>query len=91
LNNIEISDIHRNQFPYTREIHLYNKEKELLFCIPDGGFIQLLYGNGEYTCALCRWLDDSHTEINGHKFHNYSFAEQMEKRGIYLCQMPFYR
>lgn len=78
------TDIPRNLSPYSREIKFYNKERELLFCISDGDFIQLFFENGEYTCAPCRWLDNSHTEINGQQFHNYEVAEQLEKRGIFI-------
>lgn len=82
MNITDISDHHRKHSPHTREIQFFNKKKELLFCIPDDNFIQLFYGNGDYTYALCHWLDHKHTEINGQKFHNDEFAECMEKNGI---------
>ncbi len=35
------------------------------FSVPDGGIIRMLYGNGEDYFAVCRYLDETHAEIDG--------------------------
>ena len=54
----------------------------LLFTIPDGACVNLMYGDGERVAALCRYLDQDHAEINGVKWQMTEFAIQMQIRGI---------
>mgnify|MGYP002511750937 CR=1 FL=1 len=39
-----------------------------LFSLPDNGVLCLSYGNGDTHFSLCRFLDQTHTEIDGVKF-----------------------
>lgn len=57
-----------------------------LFQIPDGGIIRQFYGNGEENYALCRYVDENHTEIDGIQWDNRQFTGRMEKNGI--CCFP---
>lgn len=57
-----------------------------LFQIPDGGMIRQFYGNGEENYALCRYVDENHTEIDGIQWDNRQFAGRMEQNGI--CCFP---
>ncbi len=58
-----------------------NRDREL-FQVPDGGMIRQFYGNGDEHYALCRYVDDDNTEIDGTRWNNCQFAEQMEQSGI---------
>ena len=53
-----------------------------LFSLPDGGLLQLTYGNGEDYFALCRYLDDFQVSIDGKAYNILEFAGRMEKNGI---------
>ena len=53
-----------------------------LFQVPDGGMIKMSYGNGDENYAICRRIDDTHTEIDGRVRENRQFAERMEQIGI---------
>ena len=39
-----------------------------LFSLPDNGVLCLFYGNGDTHFSLCRFLDQSHAEIDGVKY-----------------------
>ena len=39
----------------------------MLFSVPDGGIIRMLYGNGEDYFAVCHYLDETHAEIDGNR------------------------
>lgn len=54
----------------------------MLFQIPDGGMIKQCYGNGDEHYAICRRVDDDHTEIDGKRWDNRQFAGRMEQNGI---------
>lgn len=54
----------------------------LLFTIPDGACVDLMYGDGERVAGICRYLDQDHAEINGMKWQMTEFALQMQIRGI---------
>lgn len=56
-----------------------------LFRIPDGGMIKQSYGNGDEHYAICRYVDDEHTEIDGKRWNNRQFAEKLEQNGISYC------
>lgn len=53
-----------------------------LFSVPDEGIIRMLYGNGEDYFAVCRYLDESHAEIDGVSYAVQEFAKRMEQNGI---------
>ncbi len=53
-----------------------------LFSIPDGGVIRMLYGNGEDYFAVCRYLDETHAEIDGARYLIREFARRMERNKI---------
>lgn len=63
-------------------IHFLNSKKEELFCIPDGGSIELAAGDGESKVSICHYLDAEHAEIDGIKWQMEEFAIKMEQRGI---------
>ena len=54
----------------------------MLFSIPDGGIIRMLYGNGEDYFAVCRYLDETHAEIDGVRCAVREFAQRMEQNRI---------
>lgn len=49
----------------TQRICFQDSQGKMLFCILDGGFIRLLYENGERYFSICRYLDEEHAEIDG--------------------------
>ena len=53
-----------------------------LFSVPDGGIIRMFYGNGEDYFAVCRYLDETHAEIDGVKYAVWEFAQRMEQNRI---------
>ena len=53
-----------------------------LFSVPDGGIIRMFYGNGEDYFAVCRYLDETHAEIDGVKYAVREFAQRMERNKI---------
>lgn len=65
-----------------RNIHFVDSRGRELFQIPDGGMIRQLYGNGDEHYALCRYVDDDNTEIDGTQWNNRQFTGQMEESGI---------
>lgn len=67
-----------------KSIRFIDSNYKELFRIPDGGMIKMSCGNGDVNYAVCRYLDDYHTEIDGQCFHICEFAERMEKCGI-IC------
>ena len=53
-----------------------------LFSVPDGGIIRMFYGNGEDYFAVCRYLDETHAEIDGVRYAVREFARRMEQNKI---------
>lgn len=51
-----------------RKISMTDSVGKALFSVPDGGIIRMLYGNGEDYFAVCRYLDESHAEIDGIRY-----------------------
>ncbi len=66
----------------TEKICFVDSHNQELFQIPDGGMIKMFYGNGDEHYAICRRVDDSHTEIDGRRWDNRQFAGRMEQIGI---------
>lgn len=65
-----------------RSIRFTDPNGMLLFTIPDGACVYLMYGNGERVAGICHYLDMEHAEINGIKWKMTEFAQQMQIRGI---------
>lgn len=59
-----------------------NSQQEELFCIPDGGCIELVSGDGARQISICRYLDVEHATIDGIRWQMAAFAVRMEERGI---------
>ena len=53
-----------------------------LFAVSDGRMIRLGYGNGDEAFAVCRYLDETHAEIDGVPYALSGFAERMEQNQI---------
>ena len=53
-----------------------------LFSLPDNGLLCLSYGNGDTYFSLCRFLDQTHAEIDGVKYAVQEFARRMEHNKI---------
>lgn len=69
----------------TQRICFQDSQGKVLFCIPDGGFIRLLYGNGERYFSICRYLDEEHAEIDGVIYLVCEYVRRMERNGIVCC------
>lgn len=65
-----------------RKICMTDSRGRMLFSIPDGGIIRMLYGNGEDYFAVCHYLDESHAEIDGVRYAVREFAGRMERNRI---------
>ena len=57
----------------------------MLFSVPDGGIIRMLYGNGEDYFAVCHYLDETHAEIDGVRYAVREFARRMGTKQNQLC------
>ena len=65
-----------------RKICMTDSVGKALFSVPDGGIIRMFYGNGEDYFAVCRYLDESHAEIDGIRYAVREFAQRMERNKI---------
>ena len=65
-----------------RKICMTDSVGKELFSVPDGGVIRMFYGNGEDYFAVCRYLDETHAEIDGVRYAVQDFAERMERNRI---------
>ena len=65
-----------------RKICMTDGAGKALFSVHDGGVIRMLYGNGEDYFAICRYLDETHTEIDGVRYVIREFAGRMERNKI---------
>ena len=52
-----------------------------LFRIQDGGLININRPDGSKSMHVCRYIDDTHTEVGDNLFHICEFAERMEDAG----------
>jgi hypothetical protein len=52
-----------------------------LFTVPDGGSITVTHHGGEQYVGVCKYLDDTHFDINGSRYHQMQFAESIERAG----------
>lgn len=65
-----------------QKICMTDSKGRTLFSVPDGGIIRMLYGNGEDYFAVCRYLDETHAEIDGVRYAVREFAGRMEQNRI---------
>ena len=65
-----------------RKICMTDSGGKALFSVPDGGIIRMFYGNGEDYFAVCRYLDETHAEIDGVRYAVREFARRMERNKI---------
>lgn len=65
-----------------KKIRFTDSRGRELFTLPDGGLLQMTYGNGEDYFALCYYMDDSRVSIDGKVYNILEFARRMEKNGI---------
>ena len=64
-----------------RMIRFITSDYKDLFQLPDGGSIVVTHENGEQYVGICKFLDETHTEINGNCYHICQFAEMLERNG----------
>ena len=65
-----------------RKICMTDSVGKELFSVPDGGVIRMFYGNGEDYFAVCRYLDETHAEMDGVRCAVREFAQRMEQNRI---------
>ena len=65
-----------------RKICMTDSIGKALFSVSDGGVIRMFYGNGEDYFAVCRYLDETHAEIDGVRCAVREFAQRMEQNRI---------
>lgn len=77
-----------NQFnPEGKDIRFIDSHYKDLFRIPDGGHIQIDYGN-ETVVKPCTFIDEYHTQIGNNVFHICQFAEIMERNSNHYQAEP---
>ena len=64
-----------------RGIRFINPHYKELFRIPDGDHIRISYPDGSHKDRTCRYIDDSHVEVDNNLYHICEFAEIMESNG----------
>lgn len=64
-----------------RGIRFINPHYKELFRIPDGDHIRITYPDGSHKDRICRYIDDSHVEVDNNLYHICEFAEIMESNG----------
>ena len=62
-----------------KEIRFITPDYKELFRIPDGGSIIVTRPEGEQYIGVCKFLDETHVDINGECFHICQFAEIQER------------
>ena len=65
-----------------REICMTDSVGKALFSVSDGGIIRMFHGNREDYFAVCRYLDETHAEIDGVRYAVREFAQRMEENKI---------
>jgi len=71
-----------NKFnPENKPIRFIDPHYNELFKIPDGGRIVVMRPEGEQWVGTCKYLDDTHVEINGECYHICQFAEIQNRIG----------
>lgn len=59
-----------------------DSDGNVLFDIPNGGFIKLTYGNGDSKYALCHYIDEEQVKIDGYSLKIQQFTLKMKYNGI---------
>lgn len=62
-------------------IRLIDTQYNELFTLPDGGSITVTHTNGEQYVGICKYLDETHFDINGNCYHQMQFAEMLDRSG----------
>lgn len=73
--------------PAGKDIRFIDSHYKDLFRIPDGGHIQIDYGD-ETVVKPCTFIDAYHTKIGNNVFHICQFAELMERNGNHYQAEP---
>lgn len=73
--------------PEGKDIRFIDSHYNDLFRIPDGGHIQIDYGN-ETVVKPCTFIDEYHTQVGNNVFHICQFAEVMERNGNHYQAEP---
>ena len=73
--------------PEGKDIRFIDSHYKNLFHIPDGGHIQIDYGN-ETVVKPCTFIDEYHTQVGNNVFHICQFAEVMERNGNHYQAEP---
>lgn len=73
---------------HEKRICFLNGKANRLLSIPDGGYLELIAGNGDKQICICNYVDDDHMKINGMVWQMLDFAKQMEERGIAYRPFP---
>lgn len=72
-----------------KEIRFINSGYDLLFKIPDGGYVEIKFGDGRIKAYQCRFLDPYHfCTADGRSWHICEFAETMECIGAKYYESP---
>jgi len=61
-----------------KKIRFIDSQYNELFTIPDGGSIVVTIPDGGQYIGVCKYLDETHFEINGSRCHIQQFAETLE-------------
>ena len=78
----------REKIDEPQMIKFINSDYDVLFRIPDEGYIQIKYPDGKIYAYQCSHLDDYHTLIGNRAFHICEFAENMEQIGATYTESP---
>lgn len=70
-----------------RGIRFINPHYKELFRIPDGDHIRITYPDGSHKDRTCRYIDDSHVEVDNNLYHICEFAEIMANNGNTVVPM----
>ena len=78
-----------------KQIRFIDPQYNTLFTIPDGGSIvvtrpdsEIYHGFQEQWVSVCKYLDDTHVEINGRCWHICEFAEKQKEIGSIVMPEP---
>ena len=72
-----------------KEICFINSNYDLFFKIPDGGYVEIKFGDGRIKAYQCRFLDPYHfCTADGRAWHICEFAETMERIGAKYYESP---
>ena len=72
-----------------KEIRFINSNYDLLFKIPDGGYVEIKFEDGRIKAYQCRFLDPYHfCTADGRSWHICEFAETMERIGAKYYESP---